>query len=465
MKVVIASEKAGYKIVYNDVFSYTTPRAMATFLGASAEGSGTPQTDANSEEQAPIAYGAWTPPEVGADGYDYKPIHELLSHNTLEAFLSGKRNTVGDVLLLGATGYLGNHVLNELITNYDGKIYCLVRPGRGESGESRLKAMQHYYFSDVNDELYGSRIIVIEGDVTDAASLEQFEAPHADMTVINCAASVKHFAKGNEIERMNVGSVKNLTAWCLRWGARLVHISTGSIMGSRKNGVPPVSYKFTENVLYAGQELNSNQYVHSKFMAERHIYEEILANGLRAKVCRVGNLAPRSDDGEFQINYQTNSYMNSLNAFRTIGVIGYDELNVETEFSPIDCVAKAVLALAQTPDDCVCFQPVNPHRPLMGDIIHTMNDIGFAVRGAENEEVAEALNKALADEKTNAAVGSLIAYNSSDGSQEIGFDSIDVNYTSRILERLGFSWPETGTAYMRRFLEKLDNKGFFGRKD
>jgi hypothetical protein len=153
--------------------------------------------------------------------------------------------------------------------------------------------------------------------------------------------------------------------------------------------------------------------------------------------------------------------MNSLNAFRALGVIGFDDLNVETEFSPIDCVAKAVLALAQTPDDCICFQPLNPHRPLMSDVIHSMNDMGFSIRGAENEEVAEALNKALADEKTSGAVGSLIAYNSSDGSQEISFDSINVNYTACILERLGFSWPETGSAYMHRFLKKLDEKGFF----
>ena len=66
-----------------------------------------------------------------------------------------------------------------------------------------------------------------------------------------------------------------------------------------------------------------------------------------------------------------------------------------------------------------------------------------------------------ADEKTNAAVGSLIAYNSSDGSQEIGLESLDITYTSCVLERLGFSWPETGRDYIRRFLEKLNEKGFF----
>ena len=458
MKVVIAAEKAGHSIVYNDVFTYTTPRAIAEFLDVSRLEDNSKQPNDQTTKQPN------NQTICDSDGYDYTQIHELLSHNTLDAFRNGERNTIGDVLLLGATGYLGSHVLHELIVNHTGKIYCFVRPGKEGNGLARLKAMQQYYFGDEGgsaDDLYGSRIIVIDGDATDPEALEQFKAPHNDMTVINCAACVKHFAKGNEIERVNVESVKNLTAWCLRWDARLVHISTGSIMGSRKNGLPPVGYQFTEHVLYAGQELNTNQYVHSKFMAERHIYEEILKHGLKAKVCRVGNLAPRSNDGEFQINYKTNSYMNTLNAFRTIGVIGYDELNVETEFSPIDCVARAVVTLAQTPDDCICFQPLNPHRPLMGDIIHTMNDIGYNIRGAENEEVAEALQQALADEKTNSAVGSLIAYNSNDGSQEIGLDSLDITYTSCILERLGFSWPETGRDYMRRFLEKLQQKGFF----
>ncbi len=454
MKVVIAAEKAGHKIVYNDVFSHTTPRALAEFLGDCA--------DRSVEAAVPVVYGEWTPPISDKDGYDYSKIHEMLSKNTLDAFKNGKCNTVGDVLLLGATGYLGSHVLHELIENHSGVIYCFVRMGKEKSSEQRLKETLNYYFGDDYERLFGSRIKVIAGDATDPSALASFTAPHGGMTAINCAASVKHFAKGNEIERVNVETVKNLTLWCERNKARLVHVSTGSIMGSRENGLPPMSYRFTENVLYAGQELNSNQYVHSKFMAERHIYEEMIEHGLKAKVCRVGNLAPRFDDGEFQINYETNNYMRSLNAYKTLGLISYDALDTQTEFSPIDCVAKAVLALACTPDECVCFHPLNPHRPLMGDVIRSMNQMGYSILGAENEEVAKAINEALSDEKASSTVGSLIAYNSGDNIQVIGLESFDNSYTSGILERLGFSWPETGSDYIGRFLEKLSKKGFFG---
>ena len=458
MKVVIAAEKEGYKIVYNDVFKYTTPRLMAGFLGAGEEKAAEPASE-------PEDIGSWTPPVTGRDGYDYSRIHELLSRNTMDAFKTGKRNTVGDVLLAGATGYLGSHVLHELIVNYTGRIYCLVRPGADKSGEERLKAMQSYYFGDCGSDLYGSRIFAVEGDATDPAALDGFDAPCEDMTVINCAASVKHFAKGNEIERMNVDSVKNLASWCEKNNARLVHISTGSVMGCRENGLPPVGYLFDEHILYAGQEIDSNQYIHSKFMAERHIYEEIMERGLRAKVCRVGNLAPRETDGEFQINYKTNSFMNSLRGYQVMGVINYDMLDTVAEFSPIDYVAKAVLALAQTPDDCICFAPLNPHRPLFGDIVKCLNEAGHPIRGAEDDEVAAALSKALSDDKNSEAVGSLIAYDSNDGIIEIGLESLDNAYTTRILSRLGFTWPETGSAYIRRFIDRMDSKGFFGGKD
>ena len=368
---------------------------------------------------------------VGRDGYDYTKIHELLGRNTTEAFRSGERLPLNDVFLLGATGYLGSHVLHELIVNHDSRIFCFVRPGKEQTGQERLQTLLEYYFGDRFEDLFGTRLTVLEGDATEPETIAAFKAPSADMTVINCAASVKHFARGNEIERANVDSVRNLTHWCEENHARLVHISTGSVAGTRENGMPPLSFRFDEHSLYAGQVIDNNQYVHSKFMAERCIYEEMLENGLRAKVLRMGNLAPREEDGEFQVNYKTNSYMNNFRAFQALGMVSFETLSQAVEFSPIDCLAKAVLALAGTPDDCILFIPLNPHRPLIGDV-------------------------------SREAVSSLVAYNSNDNTEEIGPESCDNSLTMQILERLGYSWPETGVSYIRRFIRKLGEKGYFG---
>lgn len=458
MKVVVAAEKAGYSIVYNDVFRYTTPRAMSDFLKEKQEEAAVPA-------QAPAPADSQGIPTVGRDGYDYSRIHALLQQNTMEAFLSGERLPLNDVLLLGGTGYLGSHVLRELIDHHEGRIFCFVRPGREESGEERLKGVLRAYFGDDCAPLFTSRISVLEGDATDPDALMAFRAPSGNMTVINCAASVKHFARGNEIERANVESVRSLITWCLHNKARLVHISTGSVAGSRENGIPPVSFRFDEHGLYAGQVVDNNQYVHSKFMAERLVYEAIIDQGLHAKVFRMGNLAPRAKDGVFQINYRTNNYMNNFRAYQTLGMIPYDAMNAIVEFSPIDCLAKAVIALAGTPDKCVCFIPLNPHRPLLGDVVQALNEEGYPIRGVEADEFASALQKALSDENMREAVSSLAAYRSGDNTRAIGLESCDNSLTTRILRRFGFSWPETGISYIRQFLKHLEQKGFFRGND
>ncbi|MBR6014003.1 MAG: amino acid adenylation domain-containing protein [Selenomonadaceae bacterium] len=450
MKVIILAGKKGYGIVYNDVFSNTTPRQLAKFVGAETE-----QNIAviDSDDLMQIT-------EIGSDGYDYSAINKLLAKNTMETFTGGERQNLGDVLLAGATGYLGIHVFREILTSTDLKIYCLVRAKGNENGEQRLKLLLAHYFGKNYAELFGSRIFVIEGDVTDSQTLNNF-VPTSEMTVINCAASVKHFAKNNEIERTNVNSVKTLVSWCKKNFARLVHISTGSIIGSRKNGMPPKNYQFNENVLFAGQSIDDNQYIHSKFMAERIIYEAILKDGLNAKVLRVGNLAPRVSDGKFQINFKTNNIMNTFRAYKILGKVSFEILAQEMEFSPIDSLAKAVLALASTPKDCVCFMPMNPHRALIQDVIGEIQQAGYAMKIVSQQEMTETLQEALSEGKKSDALVPLMAYAKNSGTEGLGLDAVNTNYTLQVLYRLGFQWSETGSLYIKQFITKLKELDFF----
>ena len=67
----------------------------------------------------------------------------------------GERMPLNDVLLTGSTGFLGIHILYELIQNYDNKVYCLVRPSGGLSAEKRLQNLMFYYFENDFSELFG----------------------------------------------------------------------------------------------------------------------------------------------------------------------------------------------------------------------------------------------------------------------------------------------------------------------
>ena len=137
--------------------------------------------------------------EVKDDISDYpydKSINRILFPNRVNNADLVKKEDLGDILLTGATGFLGIHILKEFLNSYDGKVYALVRKGKYSAPEKRLMNMLMYYFDDPCEELFGKRIICVDGDITDIKSLKVLRE-YSFNTLINCAASVKHFSSDN----------------------------------------------------------------------------------------------------------------------------------------------------------------------------------------------------------------------------------------------------------------------------
>lgn len=386
-------------------------------------------------------------------------IEKALMHNTSKYVDEIKYTDIGDVLLTGSTGFLGVHVLRELITNTGSKVYCLVRKGSAPSIEARLKSMLVYYFSDGTDELFGSRIIPLEGDITDKNAIMPLES-RSFSTVINCAACVKHFSNDDTLERINVNGVKNLIDMCVKTGRRLVQISTVSVAGVNVNRKFPAEKKLHENELYFGQDL-TNKYIDTKFRAEKAVLEAVADGKLDGKIIRVGNLMSRHSDGEFQVNARTNSFMRSLRAYAAIGKFPVSRMDSVTEFSPIDCTAKAIVRLSGTDSSFTVFQACNSHSIQMGDVIEILNKCGIKVEVVKDEVFADALNAALKDESKNMLISGLISYASSDRERSEEYIGCDISFTTKSLYRLGFKWPITGEAYLENALNALATLGFF----
>ncbi len=468
MKVVLSASELGYAIVYQNVFDCPTPRLLAQLAGSTETVSAVDEFTEVEKSQYSTPYGSYTK-EVDPEGFDYTKINALLRNNTFETFRKGEKQELGDILLLGATGYLGSHVLHELLMHESGKIICLVRPGKGVSAEERLMSTYEAYFGKDAKHFMDGRVQVRACDGIDEKSLEQITERH--LTVINCAASVKHFAKNNEIEKVNVGTVNSLIAWCLTQDSRLVHISTESVMGSSCGQFPAAGFRFTETVLYAGQRYEDNQYIRSKFLGERAIYEAILNDGLNARVIRVGNLAPRMD-GQFQLNYDTNSFMKSLAAYQTMGMIAYSPcassgeenapIDMLVEFSPIEKVAEAVRLLAKAPRECVCFAASNNHLVHFGDVVMALSSKEHPINLVDGETFSAELKRCLENPEKASRVSELVAYASGEaGVKELGYEMVDNSVTMTALYDDGFMWPETGKDYVLRFADKLRESGFF----
>ena len=465
-RVIIEADKAGKHVAYGDIFTHPTPRLLAQFLSGDDSSA---NANANAEE---------------AD-FDYSAINAVLAKNTLDTFVPGTLSlcTLGDVLLTGATGYLGIHVLRELIDSDARTITCLVRGKDQHDAERRLRNLLFYYFNRHFDDLFGSRLFVVNGDVTgDIAKClnDTINDPYGEAdrmnevnkemvndqmvninTVFNCAANVKHFSKTDDIEQVNIGGAERCVDFCLKTGARLVHISTtsvGEIWIERGDGMAVP--ELTERVLYFGQFLD-NRYMRSKFLAERVILDAVTHRGLNAKIMRVGNLAARSYDGEFQANFQTNSYMGRLKVFSTLGCCPIDEYDSPAEFSPVDETAKAVVLLAHTPKELTLFQPFNNHTDLLGDILAGFEKIDKSIRYVENDEFQQAILDASQDPKKASLMSALLAYQDMTHGQKAVAIERNNRFTSAVLLRLGFHWSTPDTAYVNRMLTAISQLGFF----
>jgi len=439
-RVIIEADKAGKHVAYGDIFTHPTPRLLAQFLS----GDSNDPKEKDQEEK----------------DFDYSAIHEVLAKNTLESFVHSTSPlcTLDNVLLTGATGYLGIHVLRELIDSDAKTITCLVRGKDQHDAERRLRNLLFYYFNRHFDDLFGTRLFVVNGDVTSDISVSVSGLIN---TVFNCAANVKHFSKTDDIEQVNIGGAERCVEFCLKTGARLVHISTtsvGEIWVERGDGMAVP--ELTERVLYFGQFLD-NRYMRSKFLAERVILDAVARQGLNAKIMRVGNLAARSYDGEFQANFQTNSYMGRLKVFSTLGCCPIDEYDSPAEFSPVDETAKAVVLLAHTPKELTVFQPFNNHTDLLGDILAGFDKIGKSIRYVEDEEFQQAILDASQDPKKASLMSALLAYQDMTHGQKAVAIERNNRFTSAVLLRMGFHWSTPDTAYVNRMLTAISQLGFF----
>ena len=440
--VVLAATEKGFEITYGDVFKRTTPRALAELFK---------DGEVNDTQQL-----------FDFDNYDYTKINKLLQGNTVEAFRNGELRDVGNVLITGATGYMGAHLLAEYLRSEKGTAYCMIRKGRFDTAKERLENMMFYYFgSDLEDEV-NNRVQVFDGDVVNYASFERFEKMPVD-TVFNCAANVKHFSSGTDIEDINVGGAVNCIKLCKKLGARLIHFSTVSVSGTTDDVSKLGRQDLDEQSLYFGQTLD-NKYTSSKLMGERMVLEAV-AEGLDAKVIRVGTLAARESDGEFQINFLTNNFMGRLRSYALLGCFPYGMIENQVCMGPIDRSCEAFLKLARSPRECCVFNAVNNHTLPLGDIIRQMNENGMEVKFVEYDEFAKALNEAQQDPEKAAILSSMTAYMNTAHGKKVTALPCKAHYTTQILARMGFFWNQSNEKYVNDFINVLRGFRFFNKNN
>jgi len=179
------------------------------------------------------------------------------------------------ILVTGATGLLGSHLLYELIQNKELGSLKIVAVYRSESKIKEVEQLFNYYNPTSASNCF-NQIIWKQGDLTDLVFLNDLFIGVTH--VYHCAAKVSFFKSDfSECMLQNREVTANIVNFSLKFKVeKLCYVSSTAAVGSNKNGLT------TENDKWEKDEINSG-YSISKYSAEKEVWRGI-EEGLNAVI-------------------------------------------------------------------------------------------------------------------------------------------------------------------------------------
>ena len=417
---------------FGDLYRYPTPALLLERISQGADSGGT---------------------EFDIAHLDYEGMEEYLAAHTHKEV---KRKYLGNVLLTGVTGFLGIHILVDLLRNPDwsGKIVCLSRPKKTLSALKRVKSSLFYYAEEDFSASYGDKWLVVEGDITTPDIFTQ-TCPVRIHTIINSAANVSHFSYGDNLEKINTQGVRNLIRFAGKERAMLCQISTISVAGVTAGDARKEC--FCESDFYIGQEIH-NRYIYSKYMAEYELLRAAVKDGLEIKIMRVGNLQGRIRDGEFQMNLRSNAFTRRFSSYIKLGAVPLSVYESSVNFSPVDETAHNIVALAATGEDTAVFHVYPPMELKFADLFRAAGKLGHAVEVLPDGEFDKLLRERKQTEEGREQLQGLMTNEETENRHEI---PIVQELTNGYLWSLLEGWSVITGEYLDKYLSALSGMDLF----
>jgi len=251
-------------------------------------------------------------------------------------------NASPSVLLSGATGFIGTHLLSELLETTSSHVVCLVR-GQDESvGRRRIvDSLVKYGLQPPGLE---ERIRVVAGEFSQprfGLSENAFDQLADSVDVIyHNGANVNLALPYRSLKPDNVGGTREMLRLAFHRGLKPLHyVSTFTVHATEENRGRVIlesdPLPACEDLLYG--------YSQSKWVCEKMI-EEARRHGLSVTIYRPGHVTGHSETGVANVD---DLLHNIVKACLLIGAAPFRDL--ELDVTPVDYVARAIVYLAQQP--------------------------------------------------------------------------------------------------------------------
>ncbi len=421
------------------------------------------------------------------DFYEYPNI-QLLSHkvsNKIEfsgakhegyakirtfspVLFSNNNSSEGNILLTGCTGFLGAHLLNEIISNSSVNVYCLVRENGHEKALHKLMSKLDYYFTCDYRKLINKRIHVVNGDFT-LNNLGLSDNDYKNLgrklkSIIHSGALVKHYGDTRLFEKTNVFGTEQIADFAEQFGIQLNHISTTSIAGQYDDS-DNIGKEFFESDIYVGQRIEDKIYIKTKFLAEQIIVNRVLSNNLNANIFRIGNLTGRYSDGVFQENSHENLFNNRINSIIKYRSIPKEIMNIKVDLTPVDfCCSAIQKIMINYSDRADIYHLYNTNTLRVSHLIQLLNNIGKPIEVVDLNEYTENIKK-LYEKNINVNLLYSFINEMNDNMSIRNTVKINADKTLELLYKVGFRWPVCDENYINKIFGDItednnDQKGY-----
>lgn len=354
--------------------------------------------------------------------------------------------------LTGVTGALGGRLLNELLRNFDGTFFVLVRSSKKLSAEDRIRKI---LAAENHEPLLNSRVFVLEGDVT----LPSFGITESNLkNLVSNTAVFYHVAaltalngSQEDCHQMNIqGTLEALgLAWKMKQEGKLrrfFYFSTAYVAGSKQTFHSPED-TLPEKPAFA------NFYESSKYASEKNV-REALKQGLPVTIFRPSIVVGDSKTGEV-------SSFNVIYPFMKLFVHGIlrvfpTRLENSVNIVPVDFVVRAAVEISKQDSSLgKVFHLVTQNPPsigmMLGFLSKTYSEVSIPKLIAPENFKPEMLegDERLAYEILEPYLGYL--------NDDLSFDTKN---TAQALKGTSLSFPNTDERFLKILFDYAVKTGY-----
>lgn len=361
--------------------------------------------------------------------------------------------TKTEILLTGSTGFLGIHVLDELLQQTEANITCLIRGENKTDALQRIIHTAHFYGIQMNP--LTNRISIVIGDITapqlGLSSSDWNELSHTTTDIYHCAADVNMVKSYEALKPTNIYGTKEIARLAsTATQKRLYYASTLSVFaGTDQNS----------GVCQENDTLDKTQYVYggyaqSKWMAEYHLQH----SSLDVTLFRLGLITGNSHQPRFPVHDYLSMVVKGLQKIGSVPKGDWDSIQLDA--TPVDYAAKALVYLSLHAQ-ASCYHLVNTSGFSLAMIITAMGKQGVALDIKDPQSWTNNVNQDAHTAAASMALCRLLNhedrynnYRSMDLFQATGV-TFDQSNTKKGLSQSNITCPQADEHLLNKYIQRI----------